>query len=85
MERIEWVDSGLAFANTWTPEPLIEDRVRDWNGICVSVGQVVYEDEERIVLGITHDPEHNAWAACFGIQKRCIVKRVALSQLPETP
>lgn len=83
MERIEWIDSGLSFASTWMAESLIEERAREWDGLCVSVGHVVYEDDERVILGTTHDPEGNNWAACFGIQKRCIVKRVPLSQLPE--
>lgn len=79
MERIEWVDSGMSFASTWLSTSLIQERAREWHGVVVSVGQVVYEDEERLVLGLSHDAETDNWASCFAIYKPCILTRVKLA------
>lgn len=84
MERIEWVDSGLAFASTWLDEGVIAARAKEWHGIVVSVGQLVFEDDDKIILGLSYDTEAGNWASCFGIMKSSIIKRTPLSQLAES-
>jgi len=83
IERIVWVDSGLSFASTWLDTKDIIERAKDWNGRIVSVGQVIYEDDERLVLGINYDPENDNWAACFLIGKVAILNRVRLEDVQE--
>lgn len=81
MERVEWVDSGLSFASAWLDERVAVERVKEWNGIVVTVGHVVYEDEERILIGMSHDVETGNWAGLFGIYKPCIIKRTVLTEI----
>lgn len=79
MERIEWVDSGLAFASTWLDEATIKQRASEWDGKVVTVGQVIFEDEERIIMGLSRDTENDNWAGCFLIWKPSIIDRKALT------
>lgn len=78
-ERIVWVDSGLSFASTWLEEETIIERAKEWDGLVISVGQVVYEDAERVVLGLSKDKETNNWTGAFLIYKPTIIIRKLLS------
>ena len=79
MERILWVDSGLSFASTWTPEQMVTDRADEWDGKVTSVGFVVHETDDRIVLGLSRDAETGMWSGCFLIYKPCILERTKLT------
>lgn len=72
------MDSGLSFANVWCPEQTITDRADEWDGRVTTVGTVVHETEDRVVLCMSHDHESDAWAQCFLIYKPAIVERHAL-------
>ena len=78
MERIVWVDSGLSFAHVWVPEETITERADGWDGLVTTVGQVVHETEDRVVLCMSHDRETGAWAQCFLIYKPTIKERRTL-------
>lgn len=78
VERIVWVDSGLSFASTWLPVATVRDRAKSWQGLVQSVGQVVFEDDLCVVLGLSYDEETDNWAGCMGIYKPCIVHREEL-------
>lgn len=78
LERIVWVDSGLSFASTWLDHSTILERAKEWTGRIISVGRIVYEDEERIVLGVSYDAEHDNWASVFLIAKQSILAREKL-------
>lgn len=77
-ERVVWWDSGLSFASTWLPEQTVVERAKDWDGRVTTVGQVVYEDTQTLVLGLSRDGETGAWAGCFAIFKPCILERTQL-------
>ena len=79
MERIEWIDSGMSFAATWLDESTITDRADAWHGLVITVGQVVHETEDRVVLGLSQDAETGHWSGCFLIWKASIQKRVKLT------
>lgn len=83
MERVEWVDSGLSFASSWLDEATIIERAKEWHGIVVTVGQLIYEDDDKLVLGLSQDAETGNWAACFGIMKSSIVHRAVLQEVAE--
>ena len=78
LARIVWVDSGLSFASTWLEHSTIVERAMEWTGKIVSVGRVVYEDNERVVLGISYDQENDNWASVFLIAKQSILTRESL-------
>lgn len=78
MEAVEWIDSGLSFAATWLTEDTIVHRAKEWDGRVTTVGHVIYEDDTRIVLGLSKDHETGNWSGCFAIYKSAIVQRVAL-------
>jgi hypothetical protein len=75
LERVVWIDSGLSFASTWLDEDVIVDRSKGWDGKVVTVGQNIYEDATRLVLGLSYDKDAEAWAGAFLIYKPAIVER----------
>ena len=78
MEAIEWVDSGLSFASTWLDERSVIERAKEWDGRVTTVGHVIFEDDDRIVLGLSRDHETGYWAGCFAIYKSAIIARCKL-------
>lgn len=80
MERIVWMDSGLSYAPTWLDEKTIIDRAQEWNGQVVTVGQVIWEGPDRILLGLSKDEESGNWAGAFLIWKQAIIERTTLCE-----
>lgn len=81
LERVVWVDSGLSYASTWLDEDTIVDRAKAWDGRVSTVGHVIYEDDTRIVLGLSWDKETGNWAGAFLIYKPAIIEREEISRV----
>lgn len=80
MEEIVWMDSGLSYAPTWLDEETIIERAKEWNGRVTTVGQVVWEGPDRIILGLSRDAENGHWAGIFLIWKQAIISRRELCE-----
>lgn len=80
LERVVWVDSGLSYASTWLDEETIVGRAKDWDGLVTTVGHLIYEDNTRIVLGLSHDKETGNWAGAFLIYKPAIIERYEIAR-----
>lgn len=80
MEKIVWMDSGLSYASTWLDEQTIVERAQAWDGRVVTVGQVIWEGPDRILLGLSKDEEHGHWAGAFLIWKQAIIERSTLCE-----
>lgn len=76
--KLHWIDSGLSFANTWLDKQTIIERALNWTGECTAVGQIVYQDRDRIVLCLIEDEEKENYAACFLISQKCIISSTIL-------
>lgn len=78
VEQIRWVDSGMAFAPSWTHRDIIQSRAETWSGHNLSVGFVVYENDYVVVLVGTWDKEVDNMANAMLIYKPAIVDRRVL-------
>jgi hypothetical protein len=78
LERIVWVDSGWNYCNVWSTIDEIIHMAKEWSGHQTTVGFVVYEDDDRVVLVQTLDGERpnatNAWL----VYKETIIEREVL-------
>jgi len=79
IEEVHWVDSGFNFANRWESLDDIIHTAKEWNGHSSTVGYVVFEDEDRIVLAQTLDGERPNGANVFLIYKPNIMSREVLN------
>lgn len=78
LEEVQWIDSGLNFANEWVDLDEIVHRAKEWNGVAMTVGYVAYEAEDRIVLVQTLDLSSPNAANAFLIYKENIISRKVL-------
>ena len=78
-EIVEWVDSSSS--DGWDEKHSIEEDF-DEDLTCYSVGFVVYESDDRIVL-LSHDGS-KLWSTRITIPKVCVVKRQPLVPDPPT-
>jgi hypothetical protein len=79
IEEVHWADSGYNFATRWENIDEVIHIAKEWNGHTSTVGYVVYEDEDRIVLAQTLDGERPNAVNAFLIYKPNIMSREVLS------
>jgi hypothetical protein len=75
LEKIYWRDIG-GITDSWlsTEEILVEAEKR-YNEVCESVGWVVFENDDYIVLAATRDPSQDTWHDGSMIMKSVIILR----------
>lgn len=79
--KVEWVDSGAALYDGWEqPADMIErSKINDL--MCMTVGFLLHEDEERVIVSLTWDSHHDAFVSGHNIFKPCIVRMVDLTEV----
>lgn len=78
-ERIIWVDSGMHIDHGWASTDVYQRSANKWSGRVVTCGTVFYEDENVVVVGLSHDMNSNNWFGAQLIYKPCILDRIKLS------
>lgn len=70
MKKVEvsWVDSNFG-GNGWLPIAVAKDLPLSR---CISIGFLVYEDDEKIILTTSHEQDEDACAGIMVIPKVCI-------------
>ena len=79
LEEVHWVDSGWNFAHHWETLDEIEQMAKTWNGHSMTVGYVIYESDDRIVLVQTLDGDRPNGANAMLIYKENIIERRELT------
>lgn len=76
--RITWYDSGMHLDEGWaTADKYTEDIDLD-RLLVVTVGMLMHEDDDVVVLGLSYDPAHENWYGAQLIMKLNIQKREVL-------
>lgn len=79
IERVEWTDSGMHMDHGWASTEVYRSSAREWEGTVITVGQLLHEDENVVVLGLSHDAAHDHWFGAQLINKAAITKRETLT------
>lgn len=74
--EVEWVDSGVARDNGWEPKQVIVEHL-DFEPV-TSVGWLLFEDEERIILAQTYDEKHQNFYNLHAVWRPAIKKITVL-------
>ena len=79
MVRVTWLDSGMHIDHGWAPrsqyiEGVLLDRMH-----VTTVGMLMAEDEDTVLLGLNYDPAHDAWIGAQVISKGSIISREELN------
>jgi hypothetical protein len=74
---IKWIDSGIAIINRWQDIADLKDNLRDYQKTAESVGFLIKEDEDWVVLATTW---HNDEIICGqAVYKKNIIERRVLN------
>ncbi len=69
--EVEWLDSGLARSDGWESTDTIMNDMHISQNVLTS-GFYLGEDDEKIVVALTHDPHTDMWFSAFAIAKENI-------------
>lgn len=75
VELIRWLDTGLAIAEGWKTPDWYASQAATRRMEVLSVGFLVHEDDDVIVLAQSYDPEHNQYVNAEVIAKQGIITR----------
>lgn len=78
IEQIDWIDSGAWLGDEWHSLDVYKSRIKGWTGHVTTIGTVMHEDENVVVLGLSKDLDNDAWYGAQLIYKPCIVYRRTL-------
>lgn len=78
IERVVWVDSGMHYAEEWKDLDVFKSLARGWNGLVTTVGTLMFEDENVVLLGLSHDESNDNWFGAQLIWKKAIESREEL-------
>ena len=76
IEKIEWLD---ASSNTGWDSRTAYEKTFDVDLTVVSVGYIVHETDDRVVMLMTHSYADGLYDVSLVLPKACIVSRVRLS------
>ena len=69
--EVDWMDSGLARSDGWESTNTVMTEMSMGRPVTTS-GLYLGEDDEKIVVALTRDPENDMWFSAFGVLKKNI-------------
>lgn len=79
IEMVTWTDSGLQMhTDGWSNLDVFVSQAKKWNGVVTTVGTLIYEDENVLVLALSHDKENDAYYGAQLVWKPCVIERTEL-------
>lgn len=73
--KVEWRDSGMHIDHGWATTAVYQESVGKWNGTVTTIGALMFEDDNVIVIGLSHDVANDTWYGAQLIYKPCIISR----------
>lgn len=69
---VEWLDSGLNISDGWqkTDDVLGQARIERMN--VTTVGMLMHEDDDLVIVGLSYDAEHDQWFSAQAIAQQNI-------------
>ena len=83
--KIIWDDAG-GFGGadeTWTKLENIVDSYRNANFIMISVGYLIYEDEDSLIIAQSFDAEYGQYANPLRIPKGMVQKKIPMKPMQD--
>lgn len=74
-EAVRWLDTGMAIAEGWKDAAYIRSQAKVGRMEVLSVGLLVFEDDDVVVLANSYDREHDAFHNAQVIAKAGILSR----------
>lgn len=80
LEKILWDDAGNFVINddTWSSKKAIVKSYHDANFSVSSVGHLLFEDKDSVVIAQSHDIHYDQFANALRIPKKMIKERIKL-------
>lgn len=78
MVKVRWLDSGMHIDKGWAS---LEDYRKDTGTArmeVITVGFLMHEDEETLLVGQSYDPAHDHWVGGQLIVKANVLARIDL-------
>ena len=79
MQYVRWLDSGTHLSDGWMQLDVVRQQAKASLQYVDTVGFVVHEDEEVVVLGLSHDAVHDTVYGAQVIAKANIVERAKVA------
>lgn len=76
---VRWIDSGMHVDHGWDT---LDKYKEDIESMCLTVetvGKLMHETDDALMVGLTHDPTRSAWYGAQIICKSNIIEVVYLS------
>lgn len=75
MVRVEWIDSGMNRSDGWEPASRYAEELGKPTILSVTtVGMLMHEDGDHIIVGQSYDPHNDHWYSGQVIYRPCIQK-----------
>lgn len=81
IEEVHWIDSAWNFMHVWSTLDELEHMAQEWNPTVSTVGYVVWETDDRLLLVQSLDGERPNGANGWLIYKENIISRTELTGL----
>ena len=75
VEVIRWLDTGMALAEGWKKAGFYASQANLTRMEVVTVGLLVYEDDDVVVVANSYDREHDAYVNAQVVAKVAIISR----------
>ena len=66
---VEWIDSGMHMDHGWATSEEYRARVSMDRLYVRTVGMLMDDNEDIVLVGLNYDPTHQAWVGVQAIQK----------------
>jgi hypothetical protein len=76
--HVEWVDSGLNIDHGWASKDKYLENTEKKRMLVDTVGILMHEDEEKVVVALSHDQNLDTWYSAQLILRESIISYVEL-------
>jgi hypothetical protein len=82
LEKVIWDDAGEFGGEdvSWVSKEGVLQMYANAQFLIVSVGFVVHENDDSLIMALSYDDEMNQYSKPFRIPKRMIMKRIILEE-----
>lgn len=73
MVRVEWIDSGMSRSEGWEDaQDIVRALTEEGSFEVVTIGWLIHEDDERIIVAQSHDTFNDAYYNAHAIYRPCV-------------
>ena len=80
---VQWTDSGMHINHNWASLDEFKKNIGPDTTVVQTVGMLMHEEDEYILVGQSYDPTHDTWYGAQMILKSNVVSVNNLAMQPE--